>query len=113
MLFDALVAEIGDLAASGERCIVKVILTRGPALRRGYAPGGDETPTRILRRYDWPPDDPRAAEGLRVASRRVTLGANPLLAGLKHLNRLEQVLAQAAMRPLPLDEVLMCRAPDT
>jgi 4-amino-4-deoxychorismate lyase len=32
---------------------------------------------------------------------------NPLLAGLKHLNRLEQVLAQSAMRDAPLEEVLM------
>lgn len=105
--FDALAAEIGTLADAGERCMVKVLLTRGPALRRGYAPGGDERPTRIVLRYEWPPENPRAADGLRVGLSPVPLGVNPLLAGLKHLNRLEQVLAQAAMRPLPLDEVLM------
>jgi 4-amino-4-deoxychorismate lyase len=105
--FDALGAEIGTLADAGERCIIKVLLTRGPALRRGYAPGGDERPTRIVTRYDWLPENPRAGEGLRVGLSPVTLGLNPLLAGLKHLNRLEQVLAQAAMRSLPLDEVLM------
>jgi len=32
---------------------------------------------------------------------------NPLLAGLKHLNPLEQVLAQSAMRDAPLEGVLM------
>ncbi len=32
---------------------------------------------------------------------------NPLLAGLKHLNRLEQVMAQNALRAAPLEEVLM------
>jgi hypothetical protein len=32
---------------------------------------------------------------------------NRLLAGLKHLNRLEQVLAQSAMRDAPLEAVLM------
>jgi hypothetical protein len=31
---------------------------------------------------------------------------NRLLAGLKHLNRLEQVLAQSAMRDAPLEAVL-------
>ena len=105
--FDTLVAEIGALAQGDERCIVKLLLTRGPARRRGYAPEGDETPTRILTRYEWPPASPRAATGLRVGLSAVPLGINPLLAGLKHLNRLEQVLAQAAMRAQGLDEVLM------
>ena len=30
------------LAAGQERCLVKVIVTRGAATRRGYAPAGDE-----------------------------------------------------------------------
>jgi 4-amino-4-deoxychorismate lyase len=52
---------------------------------------------------------PAASEqqGFRVAISSVRLGMNPLLAGLKHLNRLEQVLAQSAMRDAPLEEVLM------
>ncbi|HEV7985444.1 MAG TPA: aminodeoxychorismate lyase [Steroidobacteraceae bacterium] len=105
--FDSLGTEIGAHAAAEGRCIMKLILTRGPARRRGYRPSGDETPTRILTRYDWPPESPQAAAGFRVAVSSVTLGVNPLLAGLKHLNRLEQVLAQSAIRAAPLEEVLM------
>ncbi|HEY6452868.1 MAG TPA: aminodeoxychorismate lyase [Steroidobacteraceae bacterium] len=105
--FAPLQAEIGALAAGPERCIVKLILTRGVARRRGYRPAGDETPTRILTRYDWPQSERAAEQGFRVAISGVRLGINPLLAGIKHLNRLEQVLAQAAMLDAPLDEVLM------
>ncbi len=35
------------------------------------------------------------------------MGTNPLLAGLKHLNRLEQVLAQIQRDAAAVDEVLM------
>jgi 4-amino-4-deoxychorismate lyase len=107
--FDALGAQINALAAGQQRCLVKLILTRGVARRRGYRPTGDETPTRILTRHEWPSAPPPVAAGLvfRVAISSVRLGMNPLLAGLKHLNRLEQVLAQNALRDAPLEEVLM------
>lgn len=103
---DALCADIERLAAGQDRCLVKAIVTRGSATRRGYAPAGDERPTRLVSRYPWPEASPRAAEGFRVTVSGVRLGENPLLAGLKHLNRLEQVMAQLA-RPAGVDEVLM------
>jgi 4-amino-4-deoxychorismate lyase len=107
--FDDLGREIAAQAAAGEsRCIVKLIVTRGPALQRGYAPQGDEEPTRILTRHEWPaPAAAPGTQGFRVALSGVRLGINPLLAGLKHLNRLEQVLARNAMRGAALEEVLM------
>src|SRR5690606_582196 len=37
----------------------------------------------------------------RVVTLRATLGENPLLAGLKHCNRLEQVLARQELRATP------------
>jgi len=86
---------------------VKVIVTRGRATRRGYAPAGDECPTRIVSRHDWPHALRPAGAGFRLGVSSVTLGINPLLAGLKHLNRLEQVLAQMACNEAGLDEVLM------
>ena len=107
--FEPLAAEVRDLAAGQQRCIVKVIVTRGTATRRGYAPAGDEKPTRIVSRHDWPPSPSpsQANSGFRLGVSSVTLGINPLLAGLKHLNRLEQVLAQMAHDAAGLDEVLM------
>jgi 4-amino-4-deoxychorismate lyase len=105
--FELLRAEVCGFAAGQQRCIVKVIVTRGTATRRGYAPGGDERPMRIVSRHDWPASPPRAASGFRLGVSSVTLGMNPLLAGLKHLNRLEQVLAQMARNEAEADEVLM------
>ena len=105
--FEPLRAEIGGFAAGQQRCIVKVIVTRGTATRRGYAPAGDERPTRIVSRHEWPAAAARAASGFHLGISGVTLGMNPLLAGLKHLNRLEQVLAQMARDEAGLDEVLM------
>jgi 4-amino-4-deoxychorismate lyase len=100
-------AEIAALAAGHERCIVKAIVTRGTATRRGYGPAGDERPTRIVSRHDWPQPPVRAAAGFQLGISSVMLGTNPLLAGLKHLNRLEQVLAQMQRDAAAVDEVLM------
>jgi 4-amino-4-deoxychorismate lyase len=108
--FEPLRAEIGELAAGQRRCLVKVIVTRGSATRRGYAPAGDEQPTRIVSRHDWPATPVRGERGFQVGVSEVTLGINPLLAGLKHLNRLEQVLAQMARDAAAFDEVLMLSA---
>ena len=105
--FEPLAAEIRAMAAGQQRCIVKVIVTRGTATRRGYAPGGDERATRIVSRHDWPQAPARTAGAFRVGVSSVRLGINPLLAGLKHLNRLEQVLAQMARDEAVQDEVLM------
>jgi 4-amino-4-deoxychorismate lyase len=105
--FEPLRAEIGGFAAGQERCLVKVIVTRGAATRRGYAPSGDEQPTRIVSRHEWPEAGPACERGFRVGVSSVALGMNPALAGLKHLNRLEQVLAQMARTEAGLDEVLM------
>jgi 4-amino-4-deoxychorismate lyase len=104
--FDELRADIQALALGHERCLIKAIVTRGAATRRGYAPAGDEKPTRIVSRHPWPAAN-ASADGFRVGISGVRLGCNPLLAGLKHLNRLEQVLAQMACQESGLSEVLM------
>ncbi len=100
-----LVAEVTELARMAERCLVKLILTRGPALARGYAPTGDETGTRIALCYEWPPAPPPM---FRVRTAQLTLGENPALAGIKHLNRLEQVLAQRELAVADCEELLLC-----
>jgi 4-amino-4-deoxychorismate lyase len=87
--------EVEELAAGTPRAIIKLLLTRGVAPTRGYAPSGSGLATRITLRYAWPADDPLLAEeGVRVRIATLRLGENPALAGLKHCNRLEQVLAR-------------------
>jgi 4-amino-4-deoxychorismate lyase len=96
--------EAEAVAAATPRALVKIIVTRGVATGRGYRPAGDERPTRVVCAYDWPAPPP--AE-FRAALSAVALGVNPSLAGIKHLNRLEQVLAQRAAARQDLHEVLM------
>lgn len=75
--------------------VLKLIVTRGPG-RRGYQLPGSSRATRILMRSaapDYPSD--WQSTGVRVRQCSTPLGRNPALAGIKHLNRLEQVLARA------------------
>jgi len=103
-----LAREVHDLAHGTRRAIVKVIVTRGSAVTRGYAPAAGEHATRITLRYPWPEDDPLLAErGVRVRIASLRLGENPALAGLKHCNRLEQVLARGEWSDPEISESLM------
>ena len=97
--------QVARLAAQRDAAIVKLIVTRGDALVRGYAATGNERATQVLLRYDWPSQSVPSALRVGVASQR--LGENPALAGLKHLNRLEQVLAQRERQERGVDELLL------
>jgi len=99
-------AEIAG-ACTGQRAIVKLVLTRGSGAR-GYRPPRDAVPRRIVAAWDWPVAATPVATGVRVGWCRTRLGRNPRLAGLKHLNRLEQVLARAEWHEGEMDEGLMC-----
>jgi len=104
----ALRAEVLGLARDAQRCLIKVIVTRGTATQRGYAAAGNERATRIAIRQPWPDEDPGCTErGVRVCTLNFRLGENPALAGLKHCNRLEQILARAAWPGPDLAEGLL------
>lgn len=83
------------LALAPSRAMLKIIVTRGSALRRGYAPQGTEAARRLLSL--WPdaglPASIAAGVTLRVAASRLT--ENQALAGVKHLSRIENVMAAA------------------
>lgn len=75
--------------------VCKLILTRG-AGQRGYAMPDPCMPQRILQASSlpqWPVA--YAQQGIQLFTCQLRLSAQPVLAGLKHLNRLEQVLARA------------------
>ena len=104
----AIEREVRELAAGNARAIVKLLLTRGPAVARGYALEGSERPMRLALRYAWPEEDAAAAtQGVRVRLASLRLGENPALAGLKHCNRLEQVLARREWTDRSVGEALM------
>jgi 4-amino-4-deoxychorismate lyase len=101
---DTVRGEIESLARGAGDSIVKLIVTRGDMQARGYAPAGSEKARRIAMRYPWPAEDPQPA---RVRTAQMRLGENPALAGLKHLNRLEQVLARAEVRGTSESDLLL------
>ena len=106
--FPGLAAQIRELAAARPACIIKLILTRGSATARGYGPQGDEQPRTVLLQYPWPPEDPALwAGGVAVRTAEGRVGENPALAGLKHLNRLEQVLIRGEWRDPGIHEALV------
>lgn len=98
-----LVAEIRRACGAARDGVVKLLLTRG-AGGRGYAPAAAAAVTRMVALYP-----PVAAGSFEVTVRwcSVRLGRNPQLAGLKHLNRLEQVLAQMELAAAGAEEGLM------
>lgn len=98
------------LASSSGDCVLKLVLTRGPAMR-GYKPSGQAKPTRLLIVSDWPAHiEAVAARGARLHLCRLRLSEQPLLAGIKHLNRLENVLAAREWSDPAIDEGLMLDA---
>jgi 4-amino-4-deoxychorismate lyase len=87
--------------------VLKLILTRGDSLR-GYAPDPAAQARRILQ------GNPPAAypavhgeQGVRLFPCTTRLSIQPLLAGLKHLNRLEQVIARSEWQDTDHAEGLM------
>jgi len=87
-----------------EQCacgVLKIIVTRGVG-ERGYAPLSNAPPTIVLSLSDAPAPPPR--DGLNLRWCDTPLAIQPRLAGLKHLNRLEQVLARAEWNDGDLDE---------
>ncbi len=99
----------GQIAAAwpGGRGVVKLILTRGPG-GRGYRPQATAEPTCIAAGFEWPAWPASAwTEGVCLRFCRTRLARNPGLAGIKHLNRLEQVLARAEWDDERIAEGLM------
>ncbi|HFK7184470.1 TPA: aminodeoxychorismate lyase [Serratia odorifera] len=103
----ALELEMRHAAESIPLGVVKAILTRGSG-GRGYSPQGCSHATRIVSRSAYPQHYLRLRErGIRLALSPVPLARSPLLAGLKHLNRLEQVLIRAHLDQTDADEALV------
>jgi len=102
----ALREEIEAACPQRGNAVLKLIVTRGSSAR-GYRPPADASPTKIMSVSDWP-NHPRShyTRGITVRSLRTPIGENPVLAGMKHLCKLEQVMAQMELRETDADEGL-------
>lgn len=91
-----LLNDIEKLFAGNEgQAVAKIIVTRG-AGARGYTMPALAQPNRVVLRSAFPelPQE-RFEQGVRLHACRLRLGFQPALAGIKHLNRLENVMARA------------------
>ena len=101
-------SELLAFAAQMGEGVLKLIITRGDG-QRGYALPQPVQTRRILQagpRPSYPMIN--AEQGVQLFPCVTRLAEQPLLAGLKHLNRLEQVLARAEWQSSDYAEGLMC-----
>lgn len=104
---ELLAAECARLLHDGERCVLRITITRGSG-GRAYQPPEEPEPRRILLRRAWPEGlEPARRHGLVLHTSPVRLAVGGELAGIKHGNRLEQVLAAEHARRAGVDEAVM------
>jgi 4-amino-4-deoxychorismate lyase len=89
-----LASDIRCLSETPEKNVIKIIVTRGTG-DRGFAAQECMAACRIVSLFPMPDLSPEyAAAGVKVRICELRLGHQPRLAGIKHLNRLENVLAR-------------------
>ncbi|MBS0571569.1 MAG: aminodeoxychorismate lyase [Proteobacteria bacterium] len=102
--------EAAAVCAGLDRAVVRLTLTRGTGAR-GYAPPASPRPTRVVFAGPAPEIAPDCYHrGVRVRRCDLRLSEQPRLAGIKHLNRLENVLARAEWSDPSIAEGLLCDA---
>ena len=105
--WSALEKEMQTCASGHTQAVLKVLLSRGRG-GRGYSGSACTNPTRMLSISAMPAHYPRwREEGITLTLSPIRLGRNPHLAGIKHLNRLEQVLIRAHLEQTDADDALV------
>jgi len=104
---DLLNKEAYQLAEGSTRAVLKLIVTRGSG-GRGYRQPESIQATRLFSLHPFP-DYPESLckQGINALFCRTRLGLNPMLAGIKHMNRLEQVLARSEWTASDIHEGIM------
>jgi 4-amino-4-deoxychorismate lyase len=99
--------EAKNICRQADNVVLKIIVTRGSG-GRGYRQPDDIKATRVLSLHPFPiyPADFKD-QGVVARFCDTRLGLNPGLAGIKHLNRLEQVMARAEWSTTDIQEGIM------
>jgi len=99
--------ELNGLLLKNKDGVLKLIVTRGQGVR-GYTPPAQIDPTRI---WDWSPSPDYPSDfltrGIKARWCQLRLSHQPRFAGVKHLNRLENVLASAEPHDADVAEGLL------
>ena len=83
-----------DDLSENQVAVAKIIITRGEG-NRGYAPPAITAPMRVVLKSPMPQyPETRFVDGVNLTVCETRLALQPRLAGIKHLNRLENVLAR-------------------
>jgi 4-amino-4-deoxychorismate lyase len=91
---ELLMSDLQQLFTPDEEAIAKIIITRGEG-NRGYTPPPITAPMRVVTKSAMPQyAEARFTEGVNLHVCETRLALQPKLAGVKHLNRLENVLAR-------------------
>ncbi len=108
--FPLLSAELEQLLSNHPEGVLKLIVTRGLA-RRGYAPVSDVPVTHLWDVVSLPVYPVTwLSRGVKVRICDLRLSEQPRLAGIKHLNRLENVLAASEWHDSEIAEGLLLDA---
>ncbi len=83
-----------DATSENTSAVAKIIITRGEGIR-GYAPPAITAPMRVVTKSPLPQyPETKFVDGVNLTVCDTRLALQPRLAGIKHLNRLENVLAR-------------------
>jgi len=102
--------QLVNLAKSYSRAVLKVIITTGSG-GRGYARPNTNNLTLsiIVMVHEFPQHyDALAQSGITLGVSEQKISINPMLAGIKHLNRLEQVLLRNELDMRSEDDLVVC-----
>jgi len=104
---ELLTLEVEKLTKNASNAVLKIILTRGVG-GRGYRQPDNINTTRVLSLHPYPDyPDSYKNQGIHTRFCATRLGLNPSLAGIKHLNRLEQILARSEWTDPTIQEGIM------
>ncbi len=104
---ELLMSDLQQLFSPDEIAVAKIIVTRGEG-ERGYTPPAITTPMRVIIKSAMPNYAAvNYAQGVHLHVCETRLAHQPKLAGIKHLNRLENVMARMEWRDEALFDGLM------
>ncbi len=102
--------ELQQFARDEPNCVIKIIVSRGEG-GRGYSVPTSASPNRVVLSAALPDYPPRYwSDGIQLHLCEIRLSHQPRLAGIKHLNRLENVLARMEWTDADIPEGLLLDA---